>query len=112
MPEEHELQMSLTMPESLLAGVYANMAQVSHSPHEFTIDFFVQSAPGPMVSEDGENVLPMVGVARVRLPDTVIFELARAISHNVTIWEEQTGRRIPSSSGPAVPPDFGGAGPT
>lgn len=94
MPEDSPVQFSLTMPEDLQGGVYANMANVWHTTHEFTIDFFAQALPGSVEDGSGAQVVPFVGVTRVRVPPSVIFELARAISINVDNWEQSTGRQV------------------
>lgn len=105
MSADEPVQFGLTMPEDLQGGVYANMANVWHTAHEFTIDFFAQALPGSVDDGAGGQVVPFVGVSRVRVPPSVIFELARAISINVDAWEQSTGRQVPSSEGPGYSAD-------
>lgn len=99
MSDDGQVQFGLSMPDDLQGGVYANMANVWHTPHEFTIDFFAQALPGSVDDGSGGQVVPFVGVTRVRVPPSVIFELARAISINVDAWEQSTGRQVPTQDG-------------
>ncbi len=94
------------MPEELVAGVYANFAVVWHTAHEFTLDFFAPAGP-ERTDTNGEPTMPFMGVARVRVPVSVVFEIARAISTNVSRWEQATGQRLPSGEAPTYPPDEG-----
>ncbi len=45
--EEHVEGPQIYMDPSQLAGVWANFAQVSHSEHEFTLDFVRLDASAP-----------------------------------------------------------------
>ena len=63
---------------------------VWHTKDGFTVDFIAPAAP-PQQSEDGQVVQPGTVVARVRLPVGVIFQVARAISENVSLYEAKFG---------------------
>jgi len=89
------------IPDELLPGVYANQATVWHTPHEFTLDFGI--VPVVPVSTGGGEALPARIVARVQVPTSVVFEIARAISENVSKYEEQYGPIT------GQPPDVAGA---
>jgi hypothetical protein len=86
--EPTQIPASLHMPDELASGVYASMAAVWHTEHEFTLDFFVQATPGAVNDENGQTVIPYRGVARVRIPPSVIFEVARAIADNISRRDE------------------------
>lgn len=78
---------SIEMPEMLIGGVYANGLAVWHSPHEFTLDF--------CVSGDSESGAEYVGVARVRIPLTMIFEVIRRLNEGMTDYEQRYGEILP-----------------
>jgi Protein of unknown function (DUF3467) len=66
------------------AGVWANFAQVSHSPYEFTLDFvrvdFSQQPPAGIV------------VSRVSLSPLLVSQLIDALSTN---WQRYAERALP-----------------
>jgi hypothetical protein len=98
------------------AGSYANALAIWHTPHEFTFDFLVSSAPPqPAKNERGEDVIraPHRVVARVRIPPTAVFDIIRTINENLTMYEQRFGAiRAPSSQNPLYPPDSPGGGAT
>ncbi len=100
--EPTQIPASLHMPDDLAAGVYASMAAVWHTEHEFTLDFFVQATPGAVTDEQGQPVTPYRGVARVRIPPSVIFEVARAIADNISRRDEAI-RAQSEEDGPSFP---------
>jgi|SRR5581483_2485451 len=73
------------MDPSQLAGVWANFAQVSHSEHEFTLDFvrFDYSAPPP-----GRGIV----VARVSVSPLFVTQLIDALSDN---WQKYAQKALP-----------------
>lgn len=73
-------QMQVKVSDEMLAGVYANMAQVAHTPEEFVIDFM--------------NLFPPTGVvtARVIVSPQHIKRLAAALQENIKRYEEQFGQ--------------------
>jgi hypothetical protein len=92
-------------PPSEVAGQYANIVRVWHTPFEFTLDFGV--AGEARATEDG-YVVSVPTVARVKIPTSVIFELARAIADNVARYESNYGAIAPSGNAPRTPGDLGG----
>jgi len=78
-------QISVTVPEGLKHGVYANFLVVSHSAHEFTLDFC--------------QVLPSVGpgavkaevVSRIKVAPTMVGKIMRALNTNMTGYEDKFG---------------------
>ena len=83
-PERHfNIQ---TSPE-ILAGAYANLVEVSHSPYEFTLTF----ARVDHHVEDDE--VPGVMVSRVNLSHACMRELIEAVQDNYAKWETREGIR-------------------
>ncbi len=72
----------LTVDPELASGAYSNFATVWHTAHEFTLDFFAPAQPGAAA---------FTHTARVRVPPSVIFSVARAIADNVNQYEAQYG---------------------
>ena len=86
-PSDESSKIALTLADSVSpAGAYANLAVVWHTEHEFTIDFATLPV-NPAESQDGDT--PGVVVARVKVPPSVIFNIARAISESVDQYELQ-----------------------
>lgn len=80
------------MPEAMEAGLYANLVAVWHTPFDFVLDFAVlgQSQEG-----DDQVTVPAQVVSRVRVPTSVVFQIAKAIADNVTIYEGRYGPITP-----------------
>lgn len=74
---------------------------VTTSPWDFTIDFL---AMNPARLEDEVLIADAPLVARVRVPTTMIFQLAKAIATAVDQYEKQFG---PIPSGGPIPPQEG-----
>ncbi len=72
--------LNVSIPESMAGGVWANFAEVAHSPYEFTIDFVrIDFAhPHPDGSRRGQVV------ARVNLSPMMVTQLMEALETN---WE-------------------------
>ena len=81
-PERHiNLQ---TSPE-VMAGMYANFANVSHSDYEFTITF-------ARVDHEVENEeVPGVVVSRVSVSQKAMRELIDAMEDNWSKWQTKEG---------------------
>jgi hypothetical protein len=94
---------------SLEGGAYANGLFVWATPHEFTLDFVVNSAPPePGETPEGETVIraPHRLVARVRIPPTALFDIIRAMNENMGRYEQSFGPiRRPGPEVPLYPPD-------
>ncbi len=65
----------IIFPPEQLAGVWANFAQVSHSQHEFTIDFVRMDGTAP---PPGRGIV----VARVSMSPLFITQLIEALQKN------------------------------
>jgi Protein of unknown function (DUF3467) len=76
---------SIYMDPSQMAGVWANWAQVSHSEHEFTLDFvrLDSSAPPP-----GRGIV----VSRVSVSPLFVTQLIDALTDN---WKSYAEKAMP-----------------
>jgi hypothetical protein len=87
----------------IMAGVYANFANVSHSDYEFTITF------ARVDHEVEDEEVPGVVVSRVNLSARFMRELIDAMEDNFAKWQTREGiRNLPE--GPP-PPGGGSEGP-
>ncbi len=75
----------VTVPEDVRRGVYANLALVSHSGHEFSVDL-CQVQHGTDTDEVRADV-----VSRVHLPPTVVRSLIRTLQANLDAYEGRFG---------------------
>ena len=83
--EEQEQEVHVRVPDDVREGIYANLALVSHSAHEFTIDF-CQVQPSEQRSAVEADV-----VARVRIAPTLVDAVVRALRSNVEDHETTFG---------------------
>ena len=83
--EEPSPTVRVRVPAEARQGVYANVSLVSHSGHEFTIDF-CQTQPAGKSKEVSADV-----VSRVHLPPTLVPSLITALQGNVAAYEGQFG---------------------
>ncbi len=75
----------VTVPDEARQGVYANLALVSHSGHEFSVDL-CQVQHGA----EGDEVRADV-VSRVHLPPTMVRSLIRTLQANLEAYEGRFG---------------------
>ena len=99
-PSGGDRHINIHVSPALMAGVYANFANVSHSDYEYTITF----ARVDHEVEDPE--VPGVVVSRVSLSPRFMRELIDAMSDNFSKWQTREGiRDLPeypgSGEGPA-----------
>ncbi len=88
-----------TSPE-IMAGVYANFVNVSHSPYEFTITF------ARVDHEVEDEEIPGVVVSRVNLSHRCMREMIEALEDNYGKWQTREGiRNLPELGDPPPPPD-------
>lgn len=86
--ERREVRLNVTLPESLAGGAWSNFAQVSHSEHEFTIDFM--RLDYSRISADGE--MPGIVVARVGVSPLFVRQLITALEEN---WAKYAKKALP-----------------
>ena len=98
---------NIQVSPEMMAGVYANFANVSHSDYEFTITF----ARVDHEVESGE--IPGIIVARVSLAPRFMREFMAALEDNYSRWEAREGiKSLPEfegASGDQDDEDDGGA---
>jgi hypothetical protein len=88
-----------TSPE-IMAGIYANFANVSHSDYEFTITY------ARVDHEVEEEEIPGVVVSRINLSPRFMRELIDAMEDNWSKWQAKEGiRSLPEYDGPQDEPD-------
>ncbi len=78
-------QIQISINDELKHGTYANFLVVSHSAHEFTLDF-CQVLPGG----DSDAVQADV-VSRVKVAPTMVGKIIRALNTNMTAYEDKFG---------------------
>ena len=78
-------QIQISINDTLKHGTYANFLVVSHSAHEFTLDF-CQVLPGG----DSEAVQADV-VSRIKVAPTMVGKIIRALNTNMTAYEDKFG---------------------
>jgi hypothetical protein len=84
-PDAGGQQISISIGDELKHGEYANFLVVSHSAHEFTLDF-CQVLPGG----DGQRVQADV-VSRVKVAPTMVGKILRALNVNMSQYEDAFG---------------------
>lgn len=84
-PEAGGQKIEISVDDALKHGVYANFLVVSHSPHEFTLDF-CQILPG---GRDGKVKAEVV--SRVKIAPTMVGKVIRALNTNMTGYEDKFG---------------------
>jgi hypothetical protein len=84
---EESPNVQLNVPPDKIAGSYANVVSVWHTPHDFAIDFCVNQ---PYAS--GPTALAVQVVARVRIPPTIVLDLLRALNDNLGQYEDKFGQ--------------------
>src|SRR2546429_8518424 len=82
----HDRHINIHFAPEIMAGVYANFANVSHSDYEFTITF------ARVDHEVEDEEIPGVVVTRVNLSPRFMRELIDAMEDNYSKW--RTRERI------------------
>jgi hypothetical protein len=83
--EKQSHSVKVVVPDDAKHGTYANFLVVSHSPHEFTLDF-CQLQPGRDSNETTAEV-----VSRVRIAPTLVGKVIQALNTNMTNYEDRFG---------------------
>jgi hypothetical protein len=95
-PERH---INIHFSPEIMAGVYANFANVSHSDYEFTITF------ARVDHEVEDDEIPGVVVSRVNLSPRFMRELIDAMEDNYSKWRTREGiKNLPEFGGEQPPP--------
>jgi Protein of unknown function (DUF3467) len=85
-PEE-DAPVEILIDQAQMAGVWANYAQVSHSMHEFTLDFVRLDSS----SEPQRGIV----VARVSVSPLFITQLIEALTDN---WKKYAEKALPKEA--------------
>jgi hypothetical protein len=83
-PPAQPQQIQIKVDDAMKFGAYANFLVVSHSAHEFTLDF-CQVVPG------GEGRVNAEVVSRVKIAPTMVGKVIRALNTNMTSYEDKFG---------------------
>jgi Protein of unknown function (DUF3467) len=95
--EPQERQLNIHLDPEQMAGVYANFANVTFSPYEFTVTF------ARIDHEIEEGDVPGVVVSRVNMSTQFFQELVAAMQDSLSKWSTQEGIR----NLPEIPPENG-----
>ena len=99
--EGAERHINIHFSPDIMAGVYANFANVSHSEYEFTVTF------ARVDHEVEDDEIPGVVVSRINLSPKFMRELIDAMQDNYSKWETREGiKNLPEYPGRQ---DFGEA---
>jgi hypothetical protein len=80
-----EPPVEIAVPDAVKLGSYANFLVVTHTAHEFTLDF-CQVLPG------GDPALMQAEVvSRVKIAPTLAGKVIRALNENMTMYEDKFG---------------------
>jgi hypothetical protein len=97
-PNTPERHINIHFSPDIMAGVYSNFANVSHSDYEFTLTF------ARVDHEVEEEEIPGVVVSRINLSAKFMRELIEAMQDNYSKWQTREGIKNL--------PEFGGGGDT
>jgi Protein of unknown function (DUF3467) len=99
-PEPSERRINIHFSPEIMAGSYANFANVSHSDYEFTITF------ARVDHEVEDEEIPGVVVSRINLSAKFMRELIDAMNDNYSKWETREGiKNLPEFGGGEEPPE-------
>jgi Protein of unknown function (DUF3467) len=100
-PNTPERHINIHFSPEIMAGVYANFANVSHSDYEFTITF------ARVDHEVEDEEIPGVVVSRINLSAKFMRELIDAMQDNYSKWQTREGiRNLPESGGGGGSQDY------
>src|SRR5260370_40937768 len=83
--DRNERRINIHFSAEIMAGSYANFANVSHSDYEFTITF------ARVDHEVDDEEIPGVVVSRINLSAKFMRELIDAMGDNYSKWETREG---------------------
>jgi len=93
-PNRPERHINIHFSPDIMAGVYANFANVSHSDYEFTITF------ARVDHEVEDDEIPGVVVSRINLSPRFMRELIDAMQDNYSKWQTREGiKNLPEYGG-------------
>jgi hypothetical protein len=93
-PNQPERHINIHFSPEIMAGVYSNFANVSHSDYEFTITF------ARVDHEVEDEEIPGVVVSRINLSAKFMRELIDAMNDNYSKWQTREGiKNLPEYGG-------------
>ena len=93
--DRSERRINIHFSPEIMAGAYANFANVSHSDYEFTITF------ARVDHEVEDEEIPGVVVSRINLSPKFMRELIDAMQDNYSKWQTREGiKNLPEYGGP------------
>ena len=92
--DRNERRINIHFSPEIMAGSYANFANVSHSEYEFTITF------ARVDHEVDDEEIPGVVVSRINLSAKFMRELIDAMRDNYSKWETREGIKNLPEFGP------------
>lgn len=98
--EQHNVptQINFDIPSENETGTFADFASIWHTDNVFVLDFASLRGPATETHDEHGNPQRAVNarvVTRVRIPPEQVFELAKALTRELELWEQQTGKRSP-----------------
>jgi hypothetical protein len=85
-PSKPSPQVQVVVPDEVKYGNYANFLVVSHSPHEFTLDFCQLLPSGEQGKVNAEVI------SRVRIAPTMVARVLNALNTNLSGYEDRFGQ--------------------
>lgn len=97
--EDRQNEFEVILPEDEMGGVWANFARVSHTPHEFTLDFI-------RTESDGSRGIV---VSRVSVSPLFVSQFIEALNQN---WSKYAEKAMPNDlrQNPGSGPEATGSG--
>ena len=88
-PPDHERYFEFDISPEVRRGIYANTLSIWFSPYEFAFDWGLVEQVEPEDPGDPASPIrvPILIVARVRLPTGRIFDVLRALNQSMTDYE-------------------------
>jgi hypothetical protein len=88
-----EINVDFDIPPEVRRGVYANSFNIWFSPYEFAFDWAVADEVKAEDPDDPTSPLrlPVIGVARVRPPTSLVFDVLRGLNQAMTRYESIFG---------------------
>ena len=101
-PNRPERHINIHFSPDIMAGVYSNFANVSHSDYEFTITF------ARVDHEVEDEEIPGVVVSRINLSARFMKELIEAMQDNYSKWEyRESVKNLPEANSGGSGSDYG-----
>ena len=99
--DEKKNGLNIELSEEIAQGIYSNLAIINHSSSEFIVDF-VQMMPGIKKAKVRSRVILTPQHAK---------RLMKALSDNISKFENQNGEIKDLDSNSSIPLNFGGPTP-